>query len=74
MTVSHWQTDFPRPTEEVDVLVVGAGLIGCAAAYFAHEAGHDVTWQEFDGGHSVPEDMVKLAEQWMKELDGAGDE
>ncbi|MCB1219994.1 MAG: hypothetical protein H7A35_01315 [Planctomycetales bacterium] len=38
------------------------------------EAGHDVTWQEFDGGHSVPEDMVKLAEQWMKELDGAGDE
>ena len=43
MTVSHWQTDFPRPTEEVDVLVVGAGLIGCAAAYFAHEAGHDVT-------------------------------
>lgn len=43
MTVSHWQTDVPRPTEDVDVLVVGAGLIGCAAAFFAHDAGHDVT-------------------------------
>ena len=41
MTVSHWQTDVPRPTEDVDVLVVGAGLIGCAAAFIAHDAGHE---------------------------------
>ena len=42
MTVSHWQR--AKQTErEVDFLVVGAGLVGGAAAYFAHHAhGRDV--------------------------------
>ena len=43
MTVSHWQVEQNRPTQEVDVLIVGAGLVGCAAAYFATEAGHSAT-------------------------------
>jgi glycine/D-amino acid oxidase-like deaminating enzyme len=35
MTVSIWQADDTQPTRDVEVLVVGAGLVGCAAAYFA---------------------------------------
>lgn len=38
MTVSIWQADNTQPVEEVDVLIVGAGLIGCAAAYFTRQA------------------------------------
>ena len=34
MTVSHWQ-QAEQSEREVDFLVVGAGLAGCAAAYFA---------------------------------------
>ncbi len=33
-------------------------------------AGHDVTWHEFEGAHAVPEDVVKLAEEWMHAEDG----
>ena len=42
MTVSHWQ--YTGQTErEVDFLVVGAGLAGCSAAYFARQLhGRDV--------------------------------
>ena len=42
MTVSVWQADDSQPIQEVDVLVVGAGLAGCTAAYFASQAGHSV--------------------------------
>jgi glycine/D-amino acid oxidase-like deaminating enzyme len=38
MTVSHWQADGSQPVEEVEFLIVGAGLVGCAAAYFASQA------------------------------------
>ncbi|MEZ5339685.1 MAG: hypothetical protein R3F46_15670 [bacterium] len=33
------------------------------------EAGHDVSWREFDGAHSVPAEEVKLAEAWMRAQD-----
>lgn len=45
MTVSIWQADTP-PVREVDFLVVGAGLIGCASAYFAAQAGRQVVITE----------------------------
>lgn len=43
MTVPIWQADDTQPIREVDFLVVGAGLAGCAAAYFAQQAGRQVT-------------------------------
>lgn len=46
MTVSHWQADGTQPTREVDLLVIGAGLAGCAAAYFAAQAGRNVVITE----------------------------
>ncbi len=46
MTVSIWQADDSQPTREVDFLIVGAGLVGCAAAYFAGQAGRAVTITE----------------------------
>ena len=42
MTVSHWQADGTQPIRSVDFLVIGAGLIGCAAAYFAAKNGQEV--------------------------------
>jgi gamma-glutamylputrescine oxidase len=42
MTVSIWQADDSQPVRDVDFLVIGAGLIGCAAAYFARQAGREV--------------------------------
>ena len=42
MSVSHWQADGTQPIEEVDFLVIGAGIAGCMAAYLANQAGHDV--------------------------------
>lgn len=42
MTVSIWQADGNQPQEEVDFLIIGAGLAGCAAALFASRAGHSV--------------------------------
>lgn len=42
MTVSHWQADDTQPIREVDFLIVGAGLVGSAAANFAAQAGRDV--------------------------------
>ena len=42
MTVSHWQADGTQPVREVDFLIVGAGLVGCAAAHFAAQAGREV--------------------------------
>ncbi len=41
MTVSIWQSNLP-PLREVDFLIVGAGLVGCTAAYFAAQAGRQV--------------------------------
>lgn len=42
MTVSHWQ-QAGQEQREVDVLIVGAGLVGSAAAYFARQVhGRDV--------------------------------
>jgi glycine/D-amino acid oxidase-like deaminating enzyme len=46
MTVSIWQADGAQPVREVDFLVVGAGLVGCAAAAFAAQAGHSVVITE----------------------------
>lgn len=46
MSISIWQADDTQPIREVDVLVVGAGLVGCSAAYFASQAGHDVVITE----------------------------
>jgi glycine/D-amino acid oxidase-like deaminating enzyme len=42
MTISIWQAQGDQPVREVDVLVVGAGLIGCSAAYFLSQAGREV--------------------------------
>jgi gamma-glutamylputrescine oxidase len=42
MSISHWQADGTQPVREVDMLVIGAGLAGTAAAYFAKQAGHEV--------------------------------
>ncbi|TVR24588.1 MAG: FAD-binding oxidoreductase [Anaerolineaceae bacterium] len=42
MSVSHWQADGSQPVRDVDFLVVGAGLVGCTAAYFAAQGGRDV--------------------------------
>jgi glycine/D-amino acid oxidase-like deaminating enzyme len=46
MTVSIWQADDTQPVREVDFLVVGAGLVGCAAAFFAAQAGREVVVTE----------------------------
>ncbi|MEZ4668732.1 MAG: FAD-dependent oxidoreductase [Anaerolineae bacterium] len=46
MTVSVWQADDSQPVREVDFLVVGAGLVGCTAAYFAAQAGRQVVITE----------------------------
>ncbi|MCE7946677.1 MAG: FAD-binding oxidoreductase [Chloroflexi bacterium CFX4] len=42
MSVSVWQADGTQPIREVDVLVIGAGVVGCAAAYFLRQAGRNV--------------------------------
>ena len=42
MTVSIWQADGTQPLYETDVLVIGAGLVGCTAAYFLSQAGRSV--------------------------------
>jgi gamma-glutamylputrescine oxidase len=42
MTVSIWQADGTQPLYETDVLVIGAGLVGCTAAYFLRQAGRSV--------------------------------
>lgn len=45
MTISIWQSnpsDNP-PVREVDVLIIGAGLVGCAAAYFVRQMGRSAT-------------------------------
>ncbi len=41
MTVSLWQAEGSQPTREVDLLIVGAGLAGTTAAYFARQLGHE---------------------------------
>ncbi|PJF35199.1 MAG: hypothetical protein CUN49_11770 [Candidatus Thermofonsia Clade 1 bacterium] len=46
MTVSIWQADGTQPLREVDVLVIGAGVIGCTAAYFLRQAGREVVITE----------------------------
>lgn len=46
MTVSIWMAEDTQPLREVDLLVVGGGLVGCAAAYFAAAAGRDVVITE----------------------------
>ncbi|MFN8560390.1 MAG: FAD-dependent oxidoreductase [Anaerolineae bacterium] len=46
MSVSIWQADGSQPTREVDFLIVGAGIVGCAAAYFAAQAGREVVITE----------------------------
>lgn len=42
MTVSIWQAEDTQPIREVDVLIIGAGLVGSAAAYFAAQSGREV--------------------------------
>lgn len=46
MTVSIWQADDTQAHRETDFLVIGAGIIGCAVAYFAAQAGRKVTITE----------------------------
>ncbi len=46
MTVSLWQADGAQPVREVDFLIVGAGLVGCSAAYFAAQQGREVVITE----------------------------
>lgn len=46
MSVSHWQADGTQPVREVDFLIIGAGLAGTAAAYFAKQAGREVVITE----------------------------
>jgi gamma-glutamylputrescine oxidase len=46
MTVSIWQANGTQPVREVDFLIVGAGLVGCSAAYFARQAGREVVITE----------------------------
>jgi gamma-glutamylputrescine oxidase len=46
VTVSIWQAQGTQPVREVDFLIVGAGLAGCAAAVFARQAGRHVTITE----------------------------
>lgn len=46
MSVSYWQAAGNQPMREVDFLIVGAGLIGCGAAYFASQAGRRVVITE----------------------------
>lgn len=46
MTVSIWQADGTQPVREVDFLIVGAGIVGCAAANFAAQAGREVVITE----------------------------
>ena len=46
MSISIWQADDKQASRDVDVLVIGAGLVGCSAAYFAKQAGHDVVITE----------------------------
>lgn len=43
MSVSFWQANGEQPLREVDFLIIGAGLVGCAAALFAANAGRQVT-------------------------------
>ncbi|MFZ4816953.1 MAG: NAD(P)/FAD-dependent oxidoreductase, partial [Phototrophicaceae bacterium] len=42
MTISHWQISTETPIREVDFLIIGAGVVGCSAAYFAAQAGRSV--------------------------------
>ncbi len=46
MTVSIWQADGNQPVRDVDFLIIGAGLVGCSAAYFAGQAGREVVITE----------------------------
>lgn len=46
MTVSIWQADGSQPIREVDFLIVGAGIVGVAAANFAAQAGREVVITE----------------------------
>lgn len=41
-TVSFWQADGTQPVRHADVVVIGAGLLGCTAAVFLKQAGRDV--------------------------------
>lgn len=41
-TTSFWQLHAQQPRREVDFLIVGAGIVGGAAAIFATQAGRDV--------------------------------
>jgi glycine/D-amino acid oxidase-like deaminating enzyme len=42
MTVSIWQADGTQRRRDVDMVIVGGGLVGCCAAYFASQAGREV--------------------------------
>src|SRR5688572_11757692 len=43
MTVSIWQANGEQSTYEADVVVIGAGLLGCTAAIYLKQAGRSVT-------------------------------
>lgn len=46
MSVSVWHANGREPVREVDVLIVGAGLVGCAAAMFVQQAGREAVVTE----------------------------
>jgi glycine/D-amino acid oxidase-like deaminating enzyme len=39
MTVSIWQANGEQATQNTDVAIIGAGLLGCTAAYYLKQAG-----------------------------------
>jgi gamma-glutamylputrescine oxidase len=43
MTVPIWQANGQQPVESTDFAIIGAGLLGCSAAFFLQEAGRQVT-------------------------------
>jgi succinate dehydrogenase/fumarate reductase flavoprotein subunit len=57
VTVSIWQADDTQPIREVDFLVVGAGIVGCSAAYFARPNQQKVT---FHWNFDVQQAQTKL--------------
>lgn len=43
MTVSVWQANGEQPIESTDIVIIGAGLLGCTAALYLNDAGYSTT-------------------------------
>ena len=53
--VSHGDDDRVLPVASTSRRIVPA----------LRQAGYDVTYEEFDGGHTVPRDVAQLAVEWL---------